>query len=296
MRKSPRRIDTIKDASFYIIRYYPDPEASFDGAIRRLFQAFGESNLLERLARALASQGPEERDRTIDIASGHEMRLALRGLADSSGGTDSQTEAIALFLDWLVGLRLVKRHREVLRIQFRLDTVEAKTQALRDVVFVSSHLGLLKGIFLLLDELEKQDVSVSKVVLLRYLFAIRALIDALPRHLFLLVALTKDARYRYFQMVPALAGRLQNSISLEPLKDEQQAMALSHFYVEKAAEEGLKLFGVPAAGQTPVVTDVDVSEAFRRLYKESADRGLEGVSQRDFLNELYAVAERRITS
>ena len=43
-------------------------------------------------------------------------------------------------------------------MDYRLDTVESRTQALRDIVYVSERLGLLKGILLLLDELEKQGL------------------------------------------------------------------------------------------------------------------------------------------
>jgi len=188
--------DAYRDVKgFYIIRYYPDPEASFDGVIRRLFQEFGESSLISRMGRELARKSALERERAIEIASGHEMRLVLHALSSAAARGDADLEeCAAVALEWLLGLRLVKRHREVLGVQFRLDTVEAKTQALRDTVFCASELHLLQGIFLLLDELEKQDYSISKVMVLRYLSAVRALIDALPRHLFLLVGLTREAR------------------------------------------------------------------------------------------------------
>ncbi len=277
------------DKAFYIIRYYPDPEQTFDGIIRRLFQELGAGHLC-RIASKLASLGGQAREKIIEQASGHEMRLVLHSLAReerSAGGTIEETnESVLLALDWLVGMRVFKRHRELLGVQFRLDTVESKTQALRDLVFCSSNLDLLKGIFLLLDELEKQDYSVSKVLVLRYLSAIRALIDSLPKHLFLLVALTKSARRRYFEMLPAFAGRLQNIVSLE-----------AKFYTNRAIEEtrgDVRAAGV--AGTRPIVTDAEVRDIFRKLYELSSEKGLEGVSHRDYLNALFLLAESKISS
>jgi len=280
------------DNDFYIIRYYPDPESSFEGIIRRLFQELGETHLI-KLARKLRSMPVDAREAIISQVSGHEFRLVLLALARTAE-TDESPECVTLALEWLVGLRLVKRHREVLGVQFRLDTVESKTQALRDLVFCSSRLALLKGIFLLLDELEKQDYSVSKMTVLRYLSAIRALIDSLPRHLFLLVALTTEARRRYFQMLPALAGRLQNIVTLEPLKSGTDAIGLANFYVVNERRQAKESHYNSPPGTRDLVTDEQIKTVFHELYELSAEKGLEGVSQRDFLHHLLELAEKSI--
>jgi len=281
------------DKAFYIIRYYPDPESSFDGIIRRLFQELGEAHLV-KLGQKLYGMASHEREEIISQAAGHEFRLVLHSLARTAerGGFE---ECVTLSLEWLVGLRLVKRHREVLGVQFRLDTVESKTQALRDLVFCSSRLGLLKGIFLLLDELEKQDYSVSKMTVLRYLSAIRALIDSLPRHLFLLVALTTEARRRYFEMLPAFAGRLQNIVALEPLKTASEAIELTNFYVKNERKRAIETHQAISPGTQELVTDKQVRAVFRDLYDLSAEKGLEGVSHRDFLHQLHVLAEENIS-
>lgn len=290
--------DAYRDVEgFYIIRYYPDPEGSFDGIIRRLFQEFAETAMLSRIGHELASRSVAERERVIDIAGGHEMRLILNSLVAAAGRSEEDLQECAgLSLEWLLGLRIVKRHKELLGVRFRLDTVESKTQALRDTVFCASELGLLRGIFLLLDELEKQDYSISKLMVLRYLSAIRALIDALPKHLFLLVALTKEARRRYFEMLPAFAGRLQNTIALNPLQGEKEAEELAGFYLEIAREQSRKEFeprGIQS-GVTSLLSSDEIKRQFAELLKISADeKGLEGVSQRDFLNSLHEFAEKK---
>ncbi len=185
----------------------------------------------------------------------------------------------------------------MLGVQLRLDTVEAKTQALRDMVIVCAKLNLLRGVFLLLDELEKQDYSVSKQLVLRYLSAIRALVDSLPKHLFMLVALTTEAKRRYFGMLPAFAGRLQNSVVLEPLKTEAQALALADFYVEGAKAEAKTdaTKGKSVPGAQVLLAPQTLRTIFRDLREKSAsEKGLEGVSHRDYLDALHRAAENEI--
>ncbi len=225
-----------EDATFYIIRYYPDPEPTFDAIVRRVFQELSHTHLIT-IGKSLADLPDEEAEEVLELARSHEVRIVLTKLREQAENDDAELSDVAeVAMEWFVGLRVLNRHRDTLGIHFRLDTVESKTQALRDVVFVSERLNLLKGIFLLLDELEKQDYSLTKTPVLRYLSAIRALIDALPRRLFLMLALTSDARLRYFGMLPAIASRLQNRITLTPLRKKEEAISLARFYEDHARE------------------------------------------------------------
>ena len=131
-----------------MIRYLADPEASFDSTLRRLFQELGV-DFIQKLGEALAVNTNE-----IDEARNPEMRTALRRLAEKPG---DRSRAV-LFRDWLLGIRILKSHREELDVQFQLDTVESKTGALRDVVIVSSRVKLLEGIFLLLESWRNKAV------------------------------------------------------------------------------------------------------------------------------------------
>ena len=211
-----------EDEAYYIIRYYPDPEPSFDSVVRRVFQGLDQGHF-EKIGSKLAEVGVAARDAAKETARSHDVRIVLNSLERAGRTDDGLEECARLALEWFGGLRILKRHREILGVDYRLDTVESRTQALRDVVYVSEKLGLLKGILLLLDELEKQDYSLSKTPVLRFLSAIRALIDALPRDLFLIMAVTPQARLRYFAMLPALAGRLQDSLTLRPIEEFDEA-------------------------------------------------------------------------
>jgi hypothetical protein len=283
---------------FYIIRYYPDPESTFDGIIRRLFQEFHQEELLANLGRHLHQLSPEAREDLLETAHSHEARLMLTSLSNAAGKSEEELSLVAeVAFEWLSGMRLLNKHRVTLHIHFRLDTIESKTQALRDMVMCSSAAGLLKGMFLLLDELEKQDYSVSKTVVLRYLSAVRALIDALPNHLFMLIALTPAARTRYFSMLPAFAGRLQNIVQLKPLATDTEALPLFHFYINDARVRAKEdSAGLGKAGTKAILSDAEVQELFRQLLRRAAaEKAQEGVTQRDFLNALHRAVETKIS-
>lgn len=288
--------DAYKDEPFYVIRYETNPETSFDGILRKLFQELGPDHLV-KLGKSLSELDTSKRESIIDASRGYDVRVALLKLAKTHETGDDQLSAVAAaMLEWLIGLRLLKKHREHLGVQYRLDTVESKMQALRDIVICSARVGLLRGIFLLLDELEKQDYSVSKTIVLRYLLAIRALIDALPNHLFLMVGLTPVARERYFQMLPAFHGRFQNVTTLLPLSTAAEALRLCEFYVNEArkrATEDMRSH-TGDAGTDEIISESDVQSIFDELFVAAGERGLEGVTQRDFLNELHKRAESKL--
>jgi len=286
-----------KDSTFYIIRYYPDPEPTFDAIVRRVFQELNQRHLI-LIGKALAEFEDHDAEEVLELARSHEVRIVLRKLqAAASNGASTLPNVADVAMEWFVGLRLLNKHRDTLGVQFRLDTVESKTQALRDIVFVSERLELLKGIFLLLDELEKQDYSLSKTPVLRYLSAIRALIDALPKRLFLMLALTSEARRRYFAMLPAIASRLQNRITLVPLQSQDDARQLADFYLAKARDRAKRAaeVGTWKPGKDPLLSDREIIAIFNTSLADSAERGIEGVIHRDFLNSLRNAVETRIT-
>lgn len=286
-----------ENEAFYIIRYYPDPEPSFDSVIRRIFQGLDHEHF-ERMGRELSKAETEVRDSAKEIARSHDVRIVLNSLEKAGDDPQRLSDCARLALEWFGGLRLLKRHRENLGVDYRLDTVESRTQALRDIVYVSERLGLLKGILLLLDELEKQDYSLSKTPVLRFLSAIRALIDALPRNLFLVLAMTPQARLRYFAMMPALAGRLQDVLELKPIMEYEHAKALYNFYVEIARERArVESVGrLSKQGKLDIFSEEQLKEMFEEAESRSSERGTEGITPRDFLHRLHDAWSKKFAS
>ncbi len=276
-----------EDEGVYIIRYYPDPEPSFDAIVRRIFQNLDEPHF-KRLAEKLTELPSIERDEVKEIVRNLDVRIVLNGLEKAATTDDSDLdEAARLALEWFGGLRILKRHRDVLGVNYRLDTVEARTQALRDIIYVSEKLGILKGMLLLLDELEKQDYSMSKTPVLRFLSAIRALIDALPRCLFLMLAMTPGARSRYFAMLPALEGRLQDRLEIQPIQSFEEAEKLYNFYVEHERKAARSNNADKQPGDNALFNQEELAQIFDSQVEAAADRGIEGVTPRNFLHALY---------
>lgn len=286
-----------EEDGFYVIRYYADPEPGFDKMLARVLQELG-SGFIQEVGQAIAKLDEDKCNAIVEIARLSDMRTVLRSLRKAAlESEDALGRTAEAAIEWILGFRLLKRHREVLGpIHFRLDTVESRTQALRDLVFCSAELGALNGVILLLDELEKQDDTKSKMTILRFLSAIRALIDALPRYLFLMAAMTPEARRRYFEMLPAFAGRLQNRVELPYLKSQDAAVELHRFYLEEAKKRAASAQGRDAPDDArSVVSEGEAVTVFDTLMESSRNRGDEGVRQRDYLNELHKVAEQALT-
>lgn len=267
---------------YYMVRYLADPEPSFDGTTRRIFEELGTDHL-KRLRKRLRRDSSAVSD-----ARSQDMRTALLRLAKST----SQYE-IDLMMQWLLGLRVLKAHRLSLGVQFRLDTVESKTAALRDIVQVSAAAGALKGLFLLLDELEKHGGVLGPTAIVRYLSALRSVVDALPERLFLMIGITPDALRRYAAILPALRGRLQNQITLEPLDDEDEALDLARFYIRTARREARRQRSKDG-GETWVLSRKEVTDHFEKLLAAAERGGDRGVRQREFLHGLHELAEEKI--
>ena len=152
--------------------------------------------------------------------------------------------------------------------------------------------GKVNGIFLLLDELEKQAGVLGPTAVVRYLSAMRAIIDALPKYLFMVIAITPDAMRRYSSALPAFRSRLENQIVLSPLQSFDEAQSLAAFYVNKK-REAAKQAG-KTGGAQDLVTEIEMRSAFEEAFKASQRRGDDGVRQREFLNTLHRIAEEKI--
>lgn len=267
---------------YYLVRYMADPEASIDGIIRTIFQELGVDHL-QRIAHRLVTS----REALASVRS-YDLRHALLALSKRP----DDHELCAACLDWLFGLRLLSIHRTQLNVNFRLDTLESRTAVFRDYISISAEIGVLSGIFLLLDELEKQAGVLGTRAVVRYLSALRAIIDSLSQHLFLVIAVTPDAMRRYSTALPALRSRLDNQIALSPLKTIDEARELAEFYMSKARENVPQSISNLATRE--LVSFSEVKSAFDEVAARSSQRGDDGVRQREFLNMLHARAREKI--
>lgn len=268
---------------YYVVRYLPDPEENFDGTTRRVIEELGKRHLDDLVKQLKKDQS------YIEQARSHDMRNALRSIVKSD---DQETKL--LMMEWLVGLRLLKVHRQELGVQFRLDTVESRTAALKDLANVSGEAGVLRGIFLLLDEIEKHGDGVLGIrAMMRYLQALRAMIDALPRRLFLVIAVTPDALRRYSESYPALRSRLQYRLELKPLTSARAARELAKFYLDEARDAAWRK-GEDNDEKPHILSSIEVTDCFEALEADVQRSGREGVTQREFLHQLHQRAEEKL--
>jgi len=281
------------ESGFYIIRYLADPEPSFDALIRGIIQELG-TQYLERVVHSLQQLEAEDREAALETIKTSDLRRALGALMELD-----EPNRWTWALEWLLGHRVLKRHREELSVHFRLDTVESKTQVLRDLVVIGTETDRLQGIYLLLDEVEKQAGVLPRSRVVRYLFALRALIDALPRHLFMMLAMTPSALAYYKSLVPAIAGRLRLSVVLEPIQDEDSAIEFYEFYLDHAKKHADRwaedLDSSPSAGDDALLTRKAIGEIFRDLQEKAKEVGEPPVLQREFLNTLHSAVAQRLT-
>ena len=268
---------------YYVVRYLADPEESFDGTTRRLIEELGKEHLNKLVKQLTIDDAP------IEAARNHDMRMALRSLVKCC---DQETKQ--LMMEWLLGLRLLKQHRQALGVQFRLDTVESKTAALRDLAQVSGDAKVLRGIFLLLDEIEKQGSVLGLRAIMRYLSALRAMIDALPQQLFLMIAVTPNALNRYSEYYPALRSRLEVQLELKPLNGVEEAQELATFYLDEARQAAERKKGNIDDKTQHILGRKDVEDCFDELEELARKRGDEGVRQREFLHRLHQLAEDKL--
>ena len=279
---------------YYIIRYYPDPEPEFGKVVQRIVQEFGIGHL-KKLGVALANEwkNKEKRDHIFDNIRSYEARQAFISLAEAALTSTSLDDTAHLLFEYLLGMRLLKSHVNALGVQFRLDTTESKTQALHDLIYLSIQMNCLAGLFLFMDELEKVGAFPLQQVV-RYLSAIRALIDALPEHLFLIMAMTPVARAQYARIFPALASRLLTSVALSPLSKDEEALQLFRFYLTEGrsrARENVQTQGWESEDTLPL-NNKKVTDIYQTLVDEGKRQGEPGVTPRAFLNRIHEETEK----
>jgi hypothetical protein len=278
-----------EDSGFYVIQYLADPEPRFTGVILKILDELGVTLLNNVIDKLVAG----DRDAILHAhVSSPEFREALHRIATEKAKGSDVSPLVSQLSEYLHGVRMLKSHYETLGVRFSLTTQEQKTSALRDLVGLARELGLLKGILLFMDELEKLgDMTLRNT--LGYLSAIRALIDALPHALFLVLAMTETARADYQRLFPSLASRFGNPIALSPLSNQEEAVDLGRFYLTEARARGQHEMSNAPAGNADIVSVERMRTTYDELEKKQVTRrGY--VVQREYLDALHVAAQQVI--
>ncbi|MHC5733216.1 MAG: hypothetical protein ACYTXY_56160, partial [Nostoc sp.] len=88
---------------------------------------------------AKKKQEIDDIDKLLEFVRMSEIKTMLKALLEVKS-EEKLNERISLAYQWLLGLPVRKIHQSELGVNFRLDTVEAKTRALRDIVYLGSQM------------------------------------------------------------------------------------------------------------------------------------------------------------
>lgn len=267
----------------YIVRYIADPEPSFDGMFRIIFQELGLSHLTT-VAKKIATDPC-----SLDLARTYDFRAALTALSKDA----ENEELCSACFDWFLGGQVLGYHRSKLHINFRLDTIASRASILRDYVTISNNLGAIGGVFLLFDELEKHPKVLAPSAVVRYLSALRVIVDDFPDNLFTVIAVTHDAMLKYSSVLPALRSRFKDHIELPPLASVSEGRRLAEVYVDagRSRDRTARLGTIPPK---ELLTQPEIERVFANLLAGPTDRAGKGVPQREFLHGLHTVVEGKI--
>lgn len=228
-----------------------------------------------------------------------DFRHAVRTLAETSDTEFSPVHS--LMMQWLRGDRLRMPQRESLGVSSVIDSVAHELNALDGLITVLQRLGDAEpkrcpGIILFVDEFEliwtqRRDVRD------RFLQALRALVDACPKGLFLCVAMATGTIYEYKvedveAAYPALFARLKGARGIPALVEVAgvvEAQEYARAFVDQGQKRA-KQTGV-ANGAAQLFTDAEIAGFFLEI------AGTHGgtASQGDFFDRLHVAAEARAT-
>jgi hypothetical protein len=85
-------------------------------------------------------------------------------------------------------------------------------------------------------------------------------------------------------------------VQLKALTDEAEGLELFSFYLERAREHAMQDLSLskPMSEAKDLLTTVEVRAIFQKGLSRSKDRGTEGVSHPEFLNDLHEAAAPRL--
>lgn len=224
-----------------------------------------------------------------------EAVLALSG----SGQDEAQFASLhALFMQWLRAERVRLSQRRTLGVSSPIESLTDELNSLQGLIATLRLLDIdgktSPGAIVFVDEFEliwthRRDQRD------RFLHALRALVDACPRGLFLCVAMATGGRYQHGpedveREYPALFARLKGARDVPTLVEipgPVEAVEYAHAFVKNGREKAAKMNVV---ANDELLADADI----RRLFNEVAGGAGGSASQGEFFDKLHTTAEELV--
>ena len=191
---------------------------------------------LPELPAKLPGTNPELIRALVHIAQRDSNQLTL--LTPDQTFSPHEPQSYRILDSWLQGVKLTVEERKLLG-NVSAEVGKSSTVAIKflsDLVKIFLHVGVFKGVIILIDELEEVFSGLTSTSQAQYAQDLRNLFDSHPNGIVFVVA-TAPIAERLQQVSPALQRRLGEGVQIAPISDEDVALEYARAYIHWGQNE-----------------------------------------------------------
>ncbi len=192
---------------------------------------------LSKLPAELPGTNPELIRALIHIAQRDFGQLSLLDVSDQTFFLQ-EPQSYHILNNWLQGVKLTAAEKRLLG-NVSAEVGKSSTVAIKflsDLVKIFLHVGIFKGVIILIDELEEVFSGLTPSSQAQYAQDLRNLFDSHPSGIVFVVA-TAPIAERLQQISPALQRRLGEGVQIAPIFDEDIALEYARAYIHWGRSE-----------------------------------------------------------
>ena len=203
----------------------------------KFFSAVREQKInLSKLPVKLPGTNPELIRALVHIAQRDSTQLTL--LVPDQTFSPDESQSYRILDSWLQGVKLTAEEKKLLG-NVSAEVGKSSTVAIKflsDLVKIFLHVGIFKGVIILIDELEEAFSGLTSTSQAQYAQDLRNLFDSHPNGIVFIVA-TAPIAERLQQISPALQRRLGEGVHITPISNEEMALEYARVYVHWGRNE-----------------------------------------------------------
>lgn len=191
---------------------------------------------LPKLPAELPGTNPELIRALVHIAQRDSGQLTL--LTPDQTFSPHEPQSYRILDSWLQGIKLTAEEKKLLG-NVSAEVGKSSTVAIKflsDLVKIFLHVGIFKGVIILIDELEEVFSGLTPSSQAQYAQDLRNLFDSHPSGIVFVVA-TAPIAERLQQISPALQRRLGKGVQIAPISDEDVALEYARAYIHWGRNE-----------------------------------------------------------
>ena len=186
---------------------------------------------LPKLPAELPGTNPELIRALVHMAQRESRQLMV--LAPDQTFSPHEPQSYRILDSWLQGVKLTAEEKKLLG-NVSAEVGKSSTVAIKflsDLVKIFLHVGVFKGVIILIDELEEAFSGLTSTSQAQYAQDLRNLFDSHPNGIVFVVA-TAPIAERLQQVSPALQRRLGEGVQIDPISDEGTALEYAREYIK----------------------------------------------------------------